>query len=94
MFVTSPQEFHGNNNDDNNREQKEPEPNRIVDEAARNEIAKLPNVLEVSPEIRVMTDIRYKDKSYPAFMGALPPSAKGGDAFDTMQGQFFPVADG
>src|SRR5690349_14387192 len=69
VFVTSPQEFRGN--DDNNRDQKEQEQNRVVDEAARNEIAKLPNVVEVSPEIRVMTDVRYKDKSYPAFMGAL-----------------------
>ena len=93
VFVTSPQEFRGNNNDDNKQEQKEPESNRIVDEAARNEISKLPNVLEVSPEIRVMTDVRYKDKSYPAFMGALPPSAKGGDAFDTMQGKFFSSPD-
>jgi putative ABC transport system permease protein len=91
VFVTSPQE-HG---DDHNHGQEQPQGNRIVDETARQEIAKLPNVLEVSPEIRVMTDVRYKDKSYPAFMGALPPSAKNSDAFDTMQGQYFsgPNAD-
>jgi len=91
VFVTSPQEFRGN--DDNNRDQKEPEQNRVVDDAARNQIASLPNVVEVSPEIRVMTDVRYKDKSYPAFMGALPPSAKSGDAFDAMQGQYFSSPD-
>src|SRR3954466_7178421 len=51
VFVTSPQDFRGGEN----REKKgEPEPNRIVDETARAEIAKLPNVLEVAPEIRVM----------------------------------------
>jgi putative ABC transport system permease protein len=88
VFVTSPQEFRGGN-DENNRDQKEPEQNRLVDEAARAQISKLPNVVEVSPEIRVMTDVHYKDKSYPAFMGALPPSAKSGDAFDSMKGQFF-----
>lgn len=87
VYVTSPREF-GDNNDEN-KDRKQPEQNRIVDEAARNEIAKLPNVIEVAPEIRVMTDIRYKDKSYPAFMGALPQSAKDGDAFDNMQGKFF-----
>jgi putative ABC transport system permease protein len=86
VFVTSPREFDDHENDNS---KKQPEQNRIVDEAARNEIAKLPNVIEVAPEIRVMTDIRYKDKSYPAFMGALPQSAKGGDAFDNMQGTFF-----
>src|SRR5512146_510309 len=85
VFVTSPREF-GDNNEDKDR--KQPEQNRIVDEAARAEIAKIPNVVEVAPEIRVMTDIRYKDKSYPAFMGALPESAKSGDAFDNMQGKF------
>lgn len=86
VFVTSPREF-DDHDDDKNR--KPPEQNRIVDEAARQEIAKIPNVMEVAPEIRVMTDIRYKDKSYPAFMGALPESAKSGDAFDNMQGKFF-----
>jgi putative ABC transport system permease protein len=86
VYVTSPREW---NDDDRDKDKKEPQSNRIVDEAARNEIAKLPNVLEVAPEIRVMTDIRYKDKSYPAFLGALPPSAKDGDAFETMQGKFF-----
>jgi putative ABC transport system permease protein len=84
--VTSPREW---NDDDRDKDKKEPQSNRLVDEAARNEIAKLPNVLEVAPEIRVMTDIRYKEKSYPAFLGALPPSAKEGDAFENMQGKFF-----
>jgi putative ABC transport system permease protein len=86
VYVTSPREW---NDDDQDKNKKEPASNRIVDEAARAEIAKLPNVLEVAPEIRVMTDIRYKEKSYPAFLGALPPSAKEGDAFENIQGKFF-----
>src|SRR5512146_694652 len=77
VFVTSPREFDDHEHDHDN-DKKQAEQNRSVDEAARNEIAKLPNVIEVAPEIRVMTDIRYKGKSYPAFMGALPESAKGG----------------
>jgi putative ABC transport system permease protein len=90
VFVTSPQDFRGGHDD---RDKKsEPEPNRIVDEAARAEIAKLPNVLEVAPEIRVMTDVRYKEQSYPAFMGSLSPSAKTGEAFDSMQGSFYSSA--
>jgi hypothetical protein len=60
-----------------------------VDEAARAEIAKLPNVLEVAPEIRVMTDVSYQDQSYPTFMGSLSPSAKQSESFDTMQGAYF-----
>ncbi len=89
VFVTSPREFGDDHDHDHDNDRKQPESNRLVDEAARAEISKLPNVVEVAPEIRVMTDIRYKDKSYPAFMGALPQSAKNGDAFDNMQGEFF-----
>jgi putative ABC transport system permease protein len=87
VFVTSPQDFRGGGPREDRK--NEPEPTRIVDEAARAEIAKLPNVLEVAPEIRVMTDVKYKDESYPAFMGSLAPSAKEGETFDSMQGRFF-----
>ncbi len=88
VFVTSPQDHdHGRRGDQN-----EPEPTRIVDESARADIAKIPNVLEVAPEIRVMTDLKYKDQSYPAFMGSLSPSAKDGETFDSMQGKFFSSA--
>lgn len=88
VFVTSQREW-GDNDHDHDQEHKQPPSDRLVDEAARNEIAKLPNVVEVAPEIRVMTDLRYNEKSYPAFLGALPQSSKNGDAFDTMQGRFF-----
>ena len=87
VFVTSPQDFRGGGGREDRK--NEPEPTRIVDEAARADIAKIPNVLEVAPEIRVMTDVKYKDQSYPAFMGSLSPSAKEGETFDTMQGKFF-----
>jgi putative ABC transport system permease protein len=36
-----------------------------------------------------MTDVTYKEKSYPTFMGSLSPSAKLGETFDAMQGSFF-----
>jgi putative ABC transport system permease protein len=86
VYVTSPREW---NDDDQDKEKKQQQSNRLVDEAARREIQNIPNVVEVAPEIRVMTDIRYKEKSYPAFLGALPNSARTGDAFDNMQGKFF-----
>ncbi len=86
VYVTSPREW---NDDDHDKDKKEPQSNRLVDEAAKREIQGIPNVVEVAPEIRVMTDIRYKEKSYPAFLGALPNSARTGDAFDNMQGKFF-----
>lgn len=88
VFVTSPQDFRGGHENRNG----EPEPTRMVDEAAKEEISKIPNVLEVAPEFRVMTDVKYKDQSYPAFMGSLSPSAKQGETFDSMQGSFFSSA--
>lgn len=87
VFVNSPDRDH--DHEDRNKDKTQPAEPRILNEAARAEIKNVPNVLEVAPEIRVMTDIRYKDKSYPAFMGALPPSVKDSDAFENMQGQFF-----
>jgi len=91
VFVSSPLEFRGGREDQQKKEDTVPP--RLVDEAARNEIAKLPNVLEVAPEIRVMTDVAYKDQSYPTMMGSLSPSAKTSESFDTMQGAYFSSSD-
>ncbi len=84
VYVISPQD---NRSDD--RDKNEPELNRVVDEAALHEIQKLPNVIEVAPEIRVMTDIMYKDKMYPASLGSLPPSMQSSESFEGIQGKFF-----
>lgn len=70
-------------------------PARPLDESARREIAGLPNVNEVYPEIRFMTEIRYNDKPYPTMVAGMPDSARTDGAFDGMQGKFFssPGAD-
>lgn len=70
-------------------------PARPLDESARREIAGLPNVNEVYPEIRFMTEIRYDDKPYPTMVAGMPDSARTDGAFDGMQGKFFssPGAD-
>ncbi|HEV2314928.1 MAG TPA: ABC transporter permease [Candidatus Acidoferrales bacterium] len=70
-------------------------PARPLDESARREIASLPNVNEVYPEIRFMTEIRYNDKPYPTMVAGMPDSARTDGAFDGMQGKFFssPSAD-
>jgi len=70
-------------------------PPRPLDESARQEIAQLPNVGEVYPEIRFMTEIRYGDKPYPTMVAGMPDSARTDGAFDGMQGNFFsgPSAD-
>jgi len=64
-------------------------PSRALDESARREIASLPNVNEVYPEIRFMTEVRYNDKPYPTMVAGMPDSARTDGAFDGMQGKFF-----
>src|ERR1700678_1739662 len=66
-----------------------PGESRILDEATRQEIERLPNVLEAYPDIRFITELRYEDKPHLTMVAALPPSAQSNDAFDTVQGHFF-----
>lgn len=62
---------------------------RILDEAARQEIERMPNVSEAYPDIRFATELRFEDKPHLTMVSALPPSARSNDAFDGMQGNFF-----
>jgi putative ABC transport system permease protein len=62
---------------------------RILDESARLQIEKLPNVIEAYPDIRFVTELQYEDKPHLTMISALPESAKSNDAFEGMQGQFF-----
>ncbi len=61
----------------------------VLDETARNNIEKLPNVREAYPDIRFVTEIRFQDKPHLTMVAGLPLSAKNNDAFDGMQGTFF-----
>jgi putative ABC transport system permease protein len=81
------------------RRRNEPPPtpgeSRPLDEAARLEMAKLPNVTEVYPQIRFMTEVRFQGNPYPTVVAGVPASARSDGAFDGMQGAFFsgPSAD-
>jgi putative ABC transport system permease protein len=66
---------------------------RVLDEAARQEIAKLPNVVEVNPDIRFNTEVRYNDEPHVGSVGGLPPSARNNEAFDTLKGKYFSGPD-
>ncbi len=66
-----------------------PAESRPLDEAARLEMARLPNVLEAVPDVRFITEFRYAGKPHLTMVAGLPPSAKEKDAFDTLQGKFF-----
>ena len=62
---------------------------RLLDEEARHEISKLPNVIEVFPQIRFPTEVRFADKPYPTVVAGMPLSSKLSGAFDGMKGNFF-----
>ncbi len=62
---------------------------RVLDEAARKEIEKLPNVVEAYPDIRFITELQFEDKPHLTMISALPDSAKANDAFEGMKGTFF-----
>jgi len=70
-----------------------PGESRILDEATRIEIERLPNVSEAYPDIRFITELRYDDKPHMTMVAALPSSAKTNDAFESVQGHFFSSDD-
>ena len=80
------------------RPQATPSPaaeSRPLDAAARQELEHLPNVIEVYPQIRFVTEVRFNDTPYPAMVAGVPASAHEGGSFDEVQGSFFssPTAD-
>ena len=88
VFVSSRRDLRGMGREE---ERKGPAPgeSRVLDEPARQEMERLPNVREAYPDIRFVTELRYEDKPHLTMISALPLSAKSNDAFDGMQGSFF-----
>jgi len=66
---------------------------RPLDENARAELAKLPNVIEVYPQIRFFTEVRFEGKPFATMVAGMPESSKASGAFDGMQGSFFSAAN-
>jgi hypothetical protein len=66
---------------------------RPLDEAARAEFAQLPNVIEVYPQIRFFTEVRFDGKPFATMVAGMPESSKASGSFDGMQGRFFSSAN-
>jgi putative ABC transport system permease protein len=68
---------------------------RPLDADARAEISRLANVVEVYPQIRFFTEVRYDGKPFATMVAGMPESSRASGAFDGMQGSFFssPNAD-
>jgi putative ABC transport system permease protein len=88
IVVTSRRSLRGFGRVDN-RDELPPAESRPLDENARVEMARLPNVLEAVPDLRFVAEVRYEGKPHLTMLVGLPPSARDRDAFDNMQGRFF-----
>jgi putative ABC transport system permease protein len=74
------------------RPQREPEsdkPPRVLNDDARTEMEKLPNVIEVYPQVRFFTEVRLNNKPFATVVAGMPDSSRNSGSFDGMQGNFF-----
>jgi putative ABC transport system permease protein len=88
IIVTSRRSLRGFDRADN-RDGVLPAESRPLDESARVEMARLPNVLEAVPDLRFVAEVRYEGRPHLTMLAGLPLSARDRDAFENMQGQFF-----
>src|SRR5438270_6712549 len=90
VIVSSRRDFRFNRQEDDEKG-KTPSAaqSRPLDEPARQEIARLPNVLEAFPDIRFITEVQYESQPHLTMVAGLPFSAKDNDSFEGMQGRFF-----
>ena len=87
IFVTPKNSFRGMGRPQ--REAVSDKPPRPLDEDARKELEKLPNVIEVYAQVRFFTEVRFNNRPYGTVVAGLPESSRNSGAFDGMQGGFF-----
>jgi len=87
IFVTPKNNFRGMGRPQ--REVDSDKPVRVLDDDARHELEKLPNVIEVYPQVRFFTEVRFNNKPYATVVGGMPDSSRNSGAFDGMVGNFF-----
>ena len=88
VVVTSRRDLRGFNREDQRSTASAAE-SRTLDEPARQEIERLPDVLEAYPDIRFITELRYQDKPHLTMVSGIPDSARSNDAFTGVPGSFF-----
>lgn len=69
-----------------------PEDSRVLDETARQELQRLPNVVEVYPQVRFLCEARLDGKSYNSNIVGLPDSDRTNGTFDGIKGKAFSSA--
>jgi len=87
IFVTPKNSFRGMGRPQ--REVQSDKPPRPLDDDARAELEKLPDVIEVYPQVRFFTEVRFNNKPFATVVAGMPESSRNSGAFDGMQGNFF-----
>jgi len=77
----------------NPRDAADPTPPRPLDDAARKEIAALPNVLEVNPEVRFTAEARREPISQLVMVSGMAQSSQSSGTLDGLNGHFFSRPD-
>jgi len=75
------------------RGESEQAPPRPLDDAARREIAALPNVIEVNPEVRFTAEARREPISQLVMVAGMPSSSQSSGTLDGLNGHFFSSGD-
>ncbi len=91
IFVTAKNNFRGMGRPQHEVESDKPP--RPLDEDARHAFEKLPNVIEVYPQVRFFTEVRFNNKPYATVVAGMPESSRNSGAFDGMRGNFFSSAN-
>jgi putative ABC transport system permease protein len=73
----------------NPREAGDITPPRALDDAVRKEVAALPNVVEVNPEIRFTAEARHEPNVQLVMVAGMAPSSQSSGALDGLNGNFF-----
>jgi putative ABC transport system permease protein len=93
VVVTPKNNFRGMGGGPPRREEADPhKPPRVLDEDARHELEKLANVIEVYPQVRFFTEVRFNNKPFATVVAGMPESSKNSGSFDGMLGNFFSSA--
>lgn len=87
IFVTPKNNFRGMGRPQ--RQTVSDKPPRPLDADAWKELEKLPNVIEVYPQVRFFTEVRFDNKPFGTVVAGMPESSRNSGAFDGMQGNFF-----
>jgi putative ABC transport system permease protein len=75
------------------RNAQDEKPSPPLDDNAREQIAKIPHVLEVYPDLRFMAEVSAGAKPQFVQIASLPTSAKDREAFENLHGKFFSSPD-